>query len=67
MELPVQFDNIHRRVVDDLREKLTAASSLSIAVASFSIYAFEALRAGVKQVVITRADAILSGGTRIVR
>ncbi len=44
MELPVQFDNIHRRVVDDLREKLTAASSLSIAVASFSIYAFEALR-----------------------
>ena len=28
MELPVQFDNINRRVVDDLKEKLTAASSL---------------------------------------
>ena len=29
--------------------------------------AFEAISAGVKEVVITRADAILSGGTRIVR
>lgn len=44
MELPVQFDNINRRVVDDLKEKLTAASSLSVAAASFSIYAFEALK-----------------------
>ena len=44
MELPVQFDNINSRVVDDLKEKLTAASSLSVAAASFSIYAFEALK-----------------------
>lgn len=29
--------------------------------------AFEAISTGVKEVVITRADAILSGGTRIVR
>ena len=44
MDLPVQFDNINRRVMDDLKEKLTAASSLSVAAASFSIYAYEALR-----------------------
>lgn len=44
MELPVQFDNINRRVVDDLKEKLTAASRVSVAAASFSIYAYEVLK-----------------------
>lgn len=44
MELPVQFDNINRRVVDDLKEKLTAASKVSVAAASFSIYAYEVLK-----------------------
>ena len=44
MELPVQFDNINHRVVDDLKEKLTAASRVSVAAASFSIYAYEVLK-----------------------
>lgn len=30
MEMPVQFDNINRRVVDDLKEKLTAISRVSL-------------------------------------
>ena len=44
MELPVQFDNISHRVVDDLKERLTAASRVSVAAASFSIYAYEVLK-----------------------
>lgn len=44
MELPVQFDNINHRMVDDLKEKLTAASKVSVAAASFSIYAYEVLK-----------------------
>ena len=44
MELPVQFDNISHRVVDDLKERLTAASRISVAAASFSIYACEVLK-----------------------
>lgn len=38
------FNNIDRRVVDDLREQIQPGSKLQIAAASFSIYAFEALR-----------------------
>ena len=44
MELPIQFDNISHRVVDDLKERLTAASRVSVAAASFSIYAYEVLK-----------------------
>lgn len=44
METLVQFDNINRKVVDDLKENLKAASRVSIAAASFSIYAYEALK-----------------------
>ena len=44
MEQPKIIDNITERVVDDLRARLTAGSSLSVAAASFSIYAFEALK-----------------------
>ena len=44
MEQPKIIDNITERVVDYLRARLTAGSSLSVAAASFSIYAFEALK-----------------------
>ncbi|MCR5064498.1 MAG: DEAD/DEAH box helicase family protein [Bacteroidales bacterium] len=50
MEETRQFDNINQRVIDDLRVKLNKGSRLSVAAASFSIYAFEALRKELEQV-----------------
>ena len=44
MDLPKQFDNITSRVVDDLRDTLKHGSKVTMAAASFSIYAFEALQ-----------------------
>ena len=44
MELPKLINNINERVIDDLRVRLSAKSKVSIAAASFSIYAFEALK-----------------------
>lgn len=44
MELPKQINNTSERLVDDLKGRLSAKSRLSIAAASFSIYAFEALK-----------------------
>ncbi len=44
MEMPKQFDNLSSKVIDDLKITLKGASSVSIAAASFSIYAYEALR-----------------------
>ena len=44
MEMPKQFDNLNSRVVDDLKITLKKSSKVSIAAASFSIYAFEALK-----------------------
>ena len=44
MELPKQFDNINNRVIDDLKQTLSKGSKVSIAAASFSIYAYEALK-----------------------
>ena len=38
------FDNVNQRVVDDLRDQLSAHPKVAIAAASFSIYAFEALK-----------------------
>lgn len=38
------FDNVGSRVVDDLRQQIKPGAKLQIAAASFSIYAFEALR-----------------------
>ena len=38
------FDNITSRVIDDLRVTLRRGSKVSVAAASFSIYAFEALQ-----------------------
>ena len=44
MEMPKLINNINERVVDDLKSKLSTQSKVSIAAASFSIYAFEALK-----------------------
>ena len=44
MQLPKVINNISERVVDDLKQKLSDGSRVSIAAASFSIYAFEALK-----------------------
>ena len=38
------FDNVNTCIVDDLRAKLASHHKVSIAAASFSIYAFEALK-----------------------
>ena len=43
------FDNITSRVIDDLRATLRHGSKVSMAAASFSIYAFEALQQELKQ------------------
>ncbi len=50
MELPKQINNINERVVHDLKSRLSAHSRVSIAAASFSIYAFEALKKELEQV-----------------
>lgn len=44
MELPKVINNISERLIDDLRDKLSKGSRVSIAAAFFSIYAFEALK-----------------------
>ena len=44
------FDNITSRVIDDLRTTLRRGSKVSLAAASFSIYAFEALKKELEQV-----------------
>ena len=46
----VAFDNIKSRVIDDLRTTLKRGSKVSMAAASFSIYAFEALQKELEQV-----------------
>ena len=44
MEQPKLINNINERVVDDLKVRLSRGSRVSVAAASFSIYAFEALK-----------------------
>lgn len=44
MQLPKVINNISERVVDDLKQKLSDGSRVSIAAATFSIYAYEALK-----------------------
>ena len=44
MELPKVINNVSSRVIDDLKDELVNASALSIAAASFSIYAYETLK-----------------------
>ena len=50
MELPKVINNISERVIDDLQKKLSVSSTVSIAAASFSIYAFEALQKELEKV-----------------
>ena len=50
MELPRQFDNITQHVIDDLKVTLRQGSKVSMAAASFSIYAFEALQKELEKV-----------------
>ena len=44
MEMPKQFDNLNSRIVDDLKITLKESRKVSIAAASFSIYAYEVLK-----------------------
>lgn len=41
---PEFLDNVNRKVIDDLKTTIKKGSKVSIAAASFSIYAFEALK-----------------------
>ena len=51
MRAPKQFNNITERVIDDLRQVLSSGNSqVSIAAASFSIYAYEALKEELEKV-----------------
>lgn len=50
MEQPKLINNITERVVDDLRQRLSAHSRISIAAASFSIYAYEALKTELEKI-----------------
>ena len=51
MKAPKQFNNITERVIDDLRQTLASGNSqISIAAASFSIYAYEALKEELEKV-----------------
>lgn len=44
MELPKSINNISELVIDDLRTKLSKGTAVSVAAASFSIYAYEVLK-----------------------
>ena len=51
MRIPKQFNNITERVIDDLKQILSSGNSqISIAAASFSIYAYEALKEELEKV-----------------
>ena len=50
MEQPKQINNTSERLVDDLKSRLSPRSCISIAAASFSIYAFEAMKAELEKV-----------------
>ena len=50
MEQPKQINNTSERLVDDLKSRLSTRSCISIAAASFSIYAFEAMKAELEKV-----------------
>lgn len=50
MEQPKLINNINERVVDDLRQRLSTHSRISIAAASFSIYAYEVLKSELERI-----------------
>ncbi len=69
MELPKQIDNIRELVVDDLRGRLSGRSRVAIAAASFSIYAFEALKKELEKVeelrfIFTSPTFVRDGGEK---
>jgi len=47
---PKFFDNVTNRVIDDLRMTIRSGSKVSIAAASFSIYAYRSLRKELEQI-----------------
>ena len=50
MEQPKLINNINELVADDLKARLSNRSRISIAAASFSIYAFEALKKELEEI-----------------
>lgn len=51
MRIPKQFNNITERVIDDLKQVLSSGNNqISIAAASFSIYAYEVLKEELEKV-----------------
>lgn len=69
MEQPKFLNNTTERVVDDLRQRLASGSRVAIAAASFSIYAFEALKAELEKVqelrfIFTSPTFTTDGGVR---
>ena len=50
MNTPKQFNNVTNRIIDDLKQTLSSHSQISIAAASFSIYAYEALKEELEKV-----------------
>ncbi len=50
MKTPKQFNNVTERIIDDLKLTLSCDSQISIAAASFSIYAYEALKEELEKV-----------------
>ncbi len=44
MELTKHLDNVTNKVIDDLQGTLCGSDKISIAAASFSIYAYEAMK-----------------------
>lgn len=50
MEQPKLINNVNERMVDDLKQRLSKGTCVSIAASSFSIYAYEALKEELEQV-----------------
>lgn len=50
MEQPKLINNVNELVADDLKARLSSHSRISIAAASFSIYAFEALKKELEEI-----------------
>ena len=48
--VPIFFDNVTNRVIDDIKITIRANSKLDIAAASFSIYAYQLLKKELEQI-----------------
>ncbi len=49
-KIPIFFDNVSNRVIDDLKTTIRSGSKVDIAAASFSIYAYQLLKHELEQV-----------------